>query len=233
MSQAKTIQFKSIENIIAWYGEDDNLIEWTIAYGKEPPVFQYRGEDKTEGTEKLRTNLVAMYNDRSAAIYTIRLHEGDEIILSCNFRLHDHSELYVPGMIGGATANNEIISMLKAQEKQMEAISKRLNDLEGEDEDDEDEDTGQLGAIGKVLENPFVQGFLSKLFDTGLNQQQQKPAAISGVFDSDTQDQKISKAISILKQHDEKLGDHLLKLASIAQNNPTKFKSLISTLILL
>lgn len=235
MSQAKSIQFKSVEAIVAWYSEEDAPDNWKIAYGKEPPVFQYNGDEKTDGIEKLRRNLNQMFAERSAAIYTIQLFEGDKAVMSANFRLHDHSDLYVPGVPGGIGGTGEMISILRNLEKQNELITQRLDKLEEDDKDDDDDDTDDqgLGQINNFLNNPFVQGFLGKLFDGGLGQKQQKPPAISGINENATQQEKINQAIEILKAHDDKLGDHLLKLASIAKSNPEKFKSLISTLILL
>lgn len=230
MSQARTIQFKKIPLILEYY-EDEDFTSWQIKHGKEVH-FSYSDEDKIAGSEKLKKVLGNLYSEGSSAIYTLRIYD-DENEMCCNFRLHDHSELYVPGVVGGMPAQNEILSLLRAQEKQLEAMNERLKELEDDDEDDDEGEGEGLGSIGGLLANPFVQGFLGKLFDSGLKDQPTKPAAISGAFDSETQEQKISRAIAILKQHDEKLGDHLLKLASIAQSNPTKFKSLISTLILL
>jgi hypothetical protein len=40
----------------------------------------------------------------------------------------------------------------------------------------------------------------------------------------------LEKAIEILSKHDEYIGQHLLKLAKIAENNPAQFNMLISML---
>jgi hypothetical protein len=57
---------------------------------------------------------------------------------------------------------------------------------------------------------------------------QNKPMGIAGI--PEEQDEKIIGAIAILKQHDANLGDDLMKLADMAQNNNGQFNFLISML---
>jgi hypothetical protein len=234
MSAKKSIQFRSVPLIMEYYREYE-LPCWEILHDKVP-IFRYDDDDQEMGAEKLQHKLNMLKKEGSAGIYTLRLYGDGNESLSCGFRLNEYSENYLPGVAGGVpAAYNEIMSELNAMKEEI----KKLQD----EDDDDDEGMAGLGQIGTLLENPLVQTLLAGVlqkFLPGQPQQQpqdQDPArpgglhAINGVIiNPQDQDQKIAQAIAALKQYDTQLGDHLLKLARIAETKPAKFKNLLMML---
>jgi len=115
----------------------------------------------------------------------------------------------------------------------LESINTRLAALETVEEDEEDEepkqDNGLMGLIDHALKSEEMKGMLINGF-MGLANKfiQPKTTAIAGI--PEEQDAKILQAIELLKQHDNILGDDLLKLASIAVNDNGQFNFLLSML---
>lgn len=231
MSAKKSIQFRSIPLIIEYYREYE-LPCWEIQHDKVP-IFRYDGDDTVEGEEKLQHKLNMLKKEGSAGIYTLTLYGDGADKLACGFRLNEYSDNYIPGVAGGVPAYNEIMSELNALKAEMKKMR--------EDDEDEDEDgMAGLGQIGTLLENPVVQTLLAGVLTKVFPQQSQQPGhdvnpgglhAINGVIiNPQEQEQKISQALFILKKYDTQLGDHLLKLARLAETNPAKFKSLLMML---
>lgn len=229
-SQTRSVQFTSIPPVLEYY-QGEELPQWRIAPNRGNDIFTYDGDDLQEGIEKLEKNLKQIKDEGSAAIYVLTITDGNKE-QSAGIRFREYSENYVPGLVGGAMVGNEIISMLRAQEKKIQELSTKIDELEGEDETEPQSNDDALGAIARLLENPFVTGFLSKVLD-GSAKPKQAIAGVPGVESENlTEDQKIETALRILRQHDERLGDHLIKLARIASNSPAKFKNLIGLLSL-
>lgn len=135
------------------------------------------------------------------------------------------------GMYPGQT-DPALLSVLKGIAEQNNLIISKL----AADEAAVDKDTAadELGAVNNplmgMLNSPQIQGVLANAL-AGFLQKIISPAdakqasALSGV-----QDDKISQAIEILKQYDPEIGDSLLKLAALAQNDPGQFKMLLQML---
>lgn len=232
MSAKKSIQFRSIPLIMEYYREYE-LPCWEILHDKVP-IFRYDEDDQEVGAEKLQHKLNMLKKEGSAGIYTLRLYADGNDSLSCGFRLNEYSENYLPGVSGGlAGGYNEIMSELNAMKEE-------IKKLQEDEDDDDDEGMAGLGQIGTLLENPIVQTLLAGVLQKFLPGQQQpqdqdqaRPGmhAINGVIiNPQDQDQKINQAIATLKQYDTQLGDHLLKLARIAETKPAKFKNLLMML---
>lgn len=113
---------------------------------------------------------------------------------------------------------NEILKQLAEQ-------NKLIIELLTKEEPEEEEDPKQNGLIGAIMQDEQLKavaiGFLSKLFSGN------KIAAVAGV-EPQSEIEKINLAISILKNHDENIAEHLMTLATIAENEPGKFAMLIS-----
>jgi hypothetical protein len=116
----------------------------------------------------------------------------------------------------------------------LETINTRLAALETVEEDEEEEeevkqDTGLMGLVDTALKSEQMKEMLINGF-MGLANKfiQPKTTALAGI--PEEQDAKIAQAIETLKQHDNILGDDLLKLASIAVNDNGQFNFLLSML---
>lgn len=236
---SSSIQFKGIEGVVTAY-ENRNVPAWSLWQGKQF-MFKYEGPDLEQGAEQLEKTL-EMLSESSNAIYTLKVYEdvpGGKIKSntpddgSFNFKINADTQLVTQNQYASLKHNNAIAERLAA-------IEERLN--EREEENDEPEEN-RLGMIGTILEHPALQPIitqvLANIFTTKKSDAAAPPqtasvvpmqpvqrAAINGVHD----DAKILQAINDLKAHDERLADHLAKLASIAKNDPGSFNFLIATL---
>lgn len=229
MSSVKqSIQFRSVKAILEYYRESE-LPCWEISHNKQP-IYEYDNDDMTEGENKLEGNLETLKKEGGAGIYALTIF-SDQKKRCVGFRFKEYSDEYVPGIVGGASVSNEILSLLRSQETELKELRKRITEME-EEEDDDDNDG--LGSIGELLKNPLIAGFLEGLLKQN-NTPGQRAATLSGVPGAgikQTDEQRIEAAIEILKKYDTNLPAHLEKLARIAQNNPPKFKNLIGLLSL-
>jgi len=112
-------------------------------------------------------------------------------------------------------------------------IESRINAMEESPEFEEEEEEapkGFAGVIDTLLNNEQIQIAMINAVTNmiGKFMPQPKPMALAGI--PEEQDDKIMGAIAILKQHDANLGDDLLKLADMAQNNNGQFNFLLSML---
>lgn len=111
--------------------------------------------------------------------------------------------------------------------KKVEALEQRLNELEEDEEDEEDEgnEMGGLGALERLAEI------------LGTRSARVAAPAINGTDEPQTkvqftkeQAQNINRALTVLYKYDQDIDTDLLKLAGIAQSNPTQFNFLLNAL---
>lgn len=186
-----------------------------------------------EVSEKLKNDLLKFEENKNSEVLTIKLFEKPfkikeftkEIGNATRYvRLFDEYVGYL-----GRVQNNQDDRMLQM----LESINTRLAALEEVEEDEEEEevkqDNGLMGLIDTALKSEEMKGMLINGF-MGLANKfiQPKTTALAGI--PEEQDEKILKAIELLKQHDNILGDDLLKLASIAINDNGQFNFLLSML---
>ena len=124
------------------------------------------------------------------------------------------------GGIDPAFVNQLVEAERKAAiaEYQMSEMAKEM--LE-DDEDDEDEDQGIMGAITEQVMPqiiPMIPELLAGFIDSLKNKN--KPLQVSGIPDEATELVEVLLANGVTT-------DHLRKLADMAQNQKTKFKSLL------
>jgi hypothetical protein len=112
-----------------------------------------------------------------------------------------------------------------------------------EDEDDIAEEVEPKGIMGALMDNPQIQGALAgavSAWIAKMMQPQHGPMAVAGVPGvatvedtealEDVEDIRIDAALSTLSQYDDKLADHLEKLAEMAVKDTGKFKFLLTML---
>lgn len=181
---------------------------------------KYEDEDKEEGAEKLENALNDIDNNNSE-IYAIIVNNGKNTA-SRIFKVNSEVTRHISGINQTAT-DPALLALLNKQQEQLNELTSRFN---AEDEDDSDDKSGMMGLINHELYGPMIatviSGIVTRLMPATA------PTALAGV--PTEQDEKINQAITILKNYDNSLGDHLLKLADIAQNNNAQFNMLLKML---
>jgi len=181
---------------------------------------KYEDEDKEEGAEKLENALNDIDNNNSE-IYAIIVNNGKSTA-SRIFKVNSEITRHISGINQTAT-DPTLLALLNKQQEQLNELTSRFN---AEDEEEEEKETGLMGLVNHELYGPMIataiSGIVNRLMPAPA------PTALAGV--PSEQDEKISQAITILKNYDNNLGDHLLKLADIAQNNNAQFNMLLKML---
>ena len=235
---ASSIQFRGIDAVVEAYSNRD-VPAWSLWQGKQF-MFKHEGNDIAEGANQLHQTL-EMLKDTSNAIYTLKVYEdwkqGQKIKNntpddgSFNFKIDGEAQV-------GATQyyqsrNTEMLAVLNK-------INDRLDTLE-EEKEIEPEQENKLGVIGDIISHPvlspIIQGFVQSLLANATKRPEQSPAAspqatmqravLNGIDESEI---RLNEALSVLKQHDDKLPEHLAKLAKIAASDKNTFNFLLSTL---
>lgn len=238
---AKGVQFRGIVAVMEVY---DNLkiIAWAIACDKNINM-KFHGNTWEESREALNTFLTQLEKSGTSSVYTLHLYEdlpkGAKIRLSLepdySFNFVVLSDEDSRGVYGGRnTAINSLLDKVTSLEAKLAA-------REAELEEEDDEEPGGIGAvINGILSDPSVKewirtkaiGLADKLISgtpastapANVIPMNSQPAKIGEVSAEDpvliNQDQaaKIQQALEILARVDPKLGDNLLKLAKIAEN---------------
>lgn len=237
------VQFRGVEAVMAVY---DNLkiIAWSITYGKLINM-KFVGSNWSEAREALKIFLEQLENSETSSVYTLNLYEdlpkGEKIRISTepdysfNFILQANSD--PRGLYGGR--NTQINTLLDKVTKLEAQLAIR------EDDDEPDNSIGAiLGSIFDFKDPEVVNwirskaiGIADKLFAgvslpathtnvIPMNTQSAKIGAITAedpVLVNEEQQKKMQHAMEILARVDPNLGDNLMKLAMIAQNDPGKY----------
>lgn len=120
------------------------------------------------------------------------------------------------------------------------ALMQKSIEENAEDEEYIAESAEPKSIVGALMDNPQIQGALAGALSAWLSKMmmpQQGPMAVAGVPDvmepevvADEVTDRINNALSILAHYDDKLPDHLDKLAEMAQKDTAKFKFLLTML---
>jgi len=228
---ANKAQLVGTRQVLDWF-TNEGLPYYAIMDSKAIFSSNRNNDDIDEVADKLKRELLAFEQNKNSDVLTIKVFEKpfrdakkDDGTATRYIRLFDE---YV-GYLGRVenTQNDRMLQML-------ETINARLAALETVEEDEEEEeevkqDTGLMGLIDTALKSEEMKGMLINGF-MGLANKfiQPKTTALAGI--PEEQDAKIAQAIELLKQHDNILGDDLLKLASIAVNDNGQFNFLLSML---
>lgn len=228
---SSTVQFWGVEKILEAY-ENCQIPAWAFLQGKGI-IHSYAGEDMDEGAQMLE-KLLKMMGTRSTAVYALQLYKkpGDDITnktefnnrFQCKLSDEEYSDNY------GGYSN-----------KRIRELEEKL--AEKEDEDDTEKIGGLQGILVGIIQKPEVQQFLLatvagvvRKFLGGPAQ----PATMAGVPENETdlesregeayanlvpeEQTKLTRAMIILMQGDPTVGTNLLKIATLLQNDPGKYK---------
>jgi hypothetical protein len=224
---ASSVQFRGIDEVLTAF---DNIKcpAWSILQGGQF-MFKHAGKTEDEAGQALRQTL-EMLEGSSNSIYTLRVYEditersklkaNTAYDGSFNFRLNMESQELTQ-------AEYRRHGSLTAMQSELSAVKAQLAAMQEEEEDDDETDTEKtLGEIGSLINNPVVMQLAQMIF--GVKPKElPTPGALAGVNE---QEPKIKAAVEILKLHDTRLGDHLEKLATIAQTAKPSFDFLLNTL---
>lgn len=229
---ANKAQLIGTRQILDWFTSED-LPYYAIMNSSTVFSTNTINDNIDEVAEKLKSELMQFEGNKNSEVLTIKLFEKPFKINTVlkdignatrYIRLFDEYVGYL-----GRVQNNQDDRMMQM----LESINSRLAALEEVEEDEEEEevkqDTGLMGLIDTALKSEEMKGMLINGF-MGLANKfiQPKTTALAGI--PEEQDAKILQAVEILKKHDNILGDDLLKLATIADNDNGQFNFLLSML---
>lgn len=213
--------------------------------------------DIDEGSRQLDELLNLMKKHGSQAVYELQVYRlgGDYTVIdsktpysrSIPFSLFENAE---PGYSNG---DNRVMALLEKMQERMDRMEALVIAREEhmDEEEEREEDKTVMGKIGSMamglLERPDVQQAIAvgalnlfKKFVPNMSTRQgaseeegRKVAGVkTGYVNLLDQDQinKVHAAITRLSAKDAKLGDHLSKLADIAENEPGKYSMALNFL---
>lgn len=243
--------FTGADQVLNWFDANAKKPYWSIMDAKNNIIYQFTENDMHDSRQSLEDNLLAAQAAGISATLTLRLHpkqpkdgyfgKGTEVMQVTYFRPVEFEVMpYNPNaqMMGGANVS----AQLSALESKINALQMQLAEKEME-EDDEDEEEDSMGFLSGLMGNPAVkQMVMSAISNLIAPQQQTSVTHVAGISTETTQtetemenefndqDAKIDEAIERLLVHDPVLGDDLLKLCEIAENDPKQFAMLLKML---
>lgn len=226
------VQFRGKENVLKAF-ESRGVDVWGIWLKK---TLNWKGV----GAGDLSRYLEMLEQNGAGDIYTLKVFEDLDDATgvkentpadgSFNFTLYPGNGGFADSSITRYEATNNKNKLFE----RLELIEEKLAGLPGEDEPVSIEKT-----IVDILQDPQR---LQQYVNVGRSimglptTQNNYPAAMGNVStanNEETQEQRVrrlSDALNILEQHDPEIVEHLEKLAMMAQDNPNKFKGLLSML---
>lgn len=233
-----SVQFWNIDDAIDGFDRTGCQI-WAIKDGRRL-IFKGSGKDE------LREWLDLMNGTPSRATYTLayfsKMIDADDVNDktaydgSFNFKLQDPAEVavrggYVSGYGGG---NSALYSKIAALEAKVDDLLKGQTSEEPEN---------RLGIIGEIISHPVIAPMIPLIIEKiaslltiqpaeqapPIPNQLRKVSGITASADID-QDRLIREAIPKLKAADSRLGEHLSKLAGMAENDPNSFGYILKML---
>lgn len=254
----KAVQLRGTPNIMTAF--DSLKITSCALFYESRCLFKSAGENLEDTRAILQGFLKKLEMSNTTAMYELRLYEdvkdkkkikaSTEADYAYNVMLFDPEEYPSNGMVTRREGYALVMQELQDIKAQM-AIQKQ----EEEEEEDEPESVSGvsniLGFFNKLLDNQEVQNKIGQLV-TGWMDKLLLPAPAINTFPMSTpheagamgsvpgapgqamitQEQalKIQSSIEILAGIDPQLGDHLEKIAQLAQKSPGKYKTMISML---
>lgn len=226
-------ELHNAEDILNYYDQYDEA-GYSVYAGHKPDQsycrFTYTGNDKLLGREKLAEALSSVLsNPDNTNVYLLQIlgNKGKktEVLNSITFQLNKAQSIMPYQQVG--MVNPNLMNEINALRSEIAALKMKQ---EIEEDDDEEEEPEEENFLAGLMKSPQVQTMilsqLSSLFAPG-----QKVTHVAGIEETDTdQDEKIEEAVERLKKHDSQLGDDLLRLCEIAENDPMQWKMLLKML---
>lgn len=254
---ARAISFRGIEATVEAY-ELNRIGPWAVlSQGKILcSSCDVTDDDIDQGAEQLECFLEMMKKHGSQAVYELQVYRLGATNVEINsktpysrsipFSLFENE---TPGVSNGESMMLSMLTEMQAEIRVLKEQAAAREAAASDDEETQDDGTvmGKIGSMAMgILERPDVQQAIAigavnfvKKFVPGMNrtaEQQEEGRRVAGVqvgyvnlLDQD-QVNKVHAAITRLSAKDAKLGDHLEKLASIAEDNPNKYSMALNFL---
>ena len=245
--KSSSVQFRGVKQVVKAYEQND-MAPWSLWWSPRDLMAKYEGNSMQEGEAQLQAALSLLSEGGSEATYTLKVYEalpkGTKINSatpysgSFNFGLFNYNEEN-----GASPYQKRQTAVLGAiderfQELQDKYLGKIIAKMDEDDNREHDEPQGGvMGVIGSLLENPSIQQALIAKISGWLGlamPQLTHPAQVAGVDGqvqlSPDQYAKLEEAVQILAACDPEIGDHMLGLAKIARDNPSKYKMALTFL---
>jgi hypothetical protein len=225
-------ELHNADDILNYYDQYDEA-GYSVYAGHKPDQsycrFTYTGADKVLGREKLHEALASVLsNPDNTNVYLLQIlgNKGKktEVLNSITFQLNKAQSVMPYQQIGGYNPN--LMNEISALRSEIAALK-----MQQEMDDDEDDEPEEENFLAGLMKQPQVQTMiLSQL--SSLFAPTQKVTHVAGILDEaeNDQDEKIDEAIERLKKHDNQLGDDLLRLCEIAEQDPMQWKMLLKML---
>lgn len=224
------------ESVLSYYDQYDDA-PYTIYAGHKIDEtsrrFSYDGDDKIMGRQHLSDAMASvMSNPDNTNTYLLVINQKkgrkNEVKNAITFQLNKsvYAQM-MPQQMG--YANNQLLDEIRSLKSEIAAMKMQQEMME--DEEEEEEEPEEENMLAGFMKNPAIQSMIISQISS-LFSPQQKVTHVAGVLDGveTEQDSKIDEAIERLKKHDETLGDDLLKLCEIAENDPMQWKMLLKML---
>lgn len=224
------------ESVLSYYDQYDDA-PYTIYAGHKIDEtsrrFSYDGDDKIMGRQHLADAMASvMSNPDNTNTYLLVINQKkgrkNEVKNAITFQLNKsvYAQM-MPQQMG--YANNQLLDEIRSLKSEIAAMKMQQDMMENEEE--EEEEPEEENMLAGFMKNPAIQSMIISQISS-LFSPQQKVTHVAGVLDGveTEQDSKIDEAIERLKKHDETLGDDLLKLCEIAENDPMQWKMLLKML---
>lgn len=237
---ASAVQFRGIENVLAAY-KANRVGPFAILNGKQI-LFSSEdvgNDDVEDGADELKGFLEMMKGGGSEAKYTLqtyRLKDGKDVDSSTPyFRSFNFTLFGVEELTPYAERQQSVVRQYDDRLARLEKLLLEQAEVDELEEDEEEEEGGIVGVLNGLVEIPEVRnaigmaaiGLVSKIVPMQQNKNQ-KIAGSDGAQPGSVLDQEqlelAQQAINILASKDAKLGDHLMKIAQVAQNDPAKYR---------
>lgn len=227
MRTGKSVQFKTVEDILSAY-ESRDVVKFAIFQDKQF-LFKYEGEDINEGLIQLETMIRALR--QSAAIYTLAVYEDipkngkiksdTPYDGSFNFRFQDNTDSYNNGS-----------SLLRELTENQRVMNERINAILEKENDEPENEPSEMDAISGFLSHPLVQQYAPVLLGAlGVKMGEPPAAAMAGLPAAGCHNQDISdelySALCDMLNVSPDVEKHLIKLGTLAKTNPAKFKQIL------
>jgi hypothetical protein len=225
-------ELHNADDILNYYDQYDEA-GYSVYAGHKPDQsycrFTYTGADKVLGREKLHEALASVLsNPDNTNVYLLQIlgNKGKktEVLNSITFQLNKAQSVMPYQQIGGYNPN--LMNEISALRSEIAALK-----MQQEMDDDEDDEPEEENFLAGLMKQPQVQTMiLSQL--SSLFAPTQKVTHVAGILNEaeNDQDEKIDEAIERLKKHDTQLGDDLLRLCEIAEQDPMQWKMLLKML---
>jgi hypothetical protein len=244
--RSSTVAFRGSRQVVDAYAAND-MPSWAICNGKDI-MFAQEADSVDDGQVLLGDILKKMQTGGSRACFTLRVYElkkGEKINSSTAFSrsfpfaLYNDEDEYSPFEHGRRTYAKEADERILELQTQIDQLKEKLAE-----EEQEAPEGGVNGFIAGVLQDPYMKNVLMQAL-AGIVQKvvpmpRQQAAAVAGIESGEGQTmasvlepgqpELVQQALYQLCAKDPRLGDHLMKLASIAMNNPQQFNMLIGML---